>query len=87
MACREPFHEFACGFPFFSCLPAKKLGISQDLQAHARDLWGLLPSFCCHPTDTYQNVGALAERLIKFLKEDSFMHKIIAVALQVLSLS
>ncbi|KAM3691175.1 hypothetical protein ACJW31_09G175400 [Castanea mollissima] len=62
----------------------KKLAISQDLQAHAHDLWGLLPSFCCHPTDTYQNVGALAKILITFLKEDSFMHKNIAVALQVL---
>ncbi|KAK4580618.1 hypothetical protein RGQ29_024312 [Quercus rubra] len=62
----------------------KKLATSQDLQAHAHDLWGLLPNFCCHPTDTYQNVGALAEILITFLKEDSFMHKNIAIALQVL---
>nr|POF18969.1 rrp12-like protein [Quercus suber] len=62
----------------------KKLATSQDLQAHAHDLWGLLPGFCCHPTDTYQNVGALAEILITFLKEDSFMHKNIAIALQVL---
>ena len=85
MVFSEPFHEFTCGFSSFACLPVKKLATSQDLQAHAHDLWGLLPNFCCHPTDTYQNVGALAEILITFLKEDSFMHKNIAIALQVLS--
>lgn len=63
----------------------KKLAISQDLQAHAHDLWGLLSGFCRHPTDTYQNMEPLAEILIPFLKKDSFMHENIAIALQVLS--
>lgn len=62
----------------------KKSAISQDLQAHALDLWGLLPGFCRHPTDTYKKFGSLAQMLITFLKEDSFMHEKIAVALQVL---
>ncbi|KAE8098771.1 hypothetical protein FH972_016809 [Carpinus fangiana] len=62
----------------------KKLAINQDLQAYAHDLWGLLPAFCRHPTDTYQNIGPLSETLIRFLKKDSFMHESIAVALQVL---
>ncbi|KAG6694233.1 hypothetical protein I3842_09G038600 [Carya illinoinensis] len=62
----------------------KKLAISQDLLAHAHDLWGLLPGFCRYPTDTYQNIGPLAEILIPLLKKDSFMHENIAIALQVL---
>jgi len=56
------------------------LAINQDLQSYAHDLWGLLPAFCRHPTDTYQNLGPLTETLIRFLKKDSFMHESIAVA-------
>jgi ribosomal RNA-processing protein 12 len=74
-----------CNFLFFTSLLVKKLAINQDLQAYAHDLWGLLPAFCRHPTDTYQNIGPLTETLIRFLKKDSFMHESIAVALQVLS--
>ncbi|XP_008222099.1 PREDICTED: RRP12-like protein [Prunus mume] len=61
----------------------KKSITSQDLQAHARDLLGLLPAFCNLPTDICQKFGSLAEVLVTFLK-DSLMHENIAVALQVL---
>ncbi|KAB2631281.1 RRP12-like protein [Pyrus ussuriensis x Pyrus communis] len=56
---------------------------SQDLQAHARDLLGLLPAFCNLPTDICQKFRPLAEILVTFL-QDSLMHENIAVALQVL---
>ncbi|KAM1306574.1 hypothetical protein ACFX2H_008940 [Malus domestica] len=61
----------------------KKSITSQDLQARARDLLGLLPAFCNLPTDICQKFRPLAEILVTFLK-DSLMHENIAVALQVL---
>ncbi|KAL5539474.1 hypothetical protein UlMin_042962 [Ulmus minor] len=56
----------------------------QDLQAHAHDLFGLLPAFCRYPTDLHQNIGPLAKVLIKFLKKHSFMLENVVVAIQVL---
>ncbi|PON31520.1 Coatomer beta subunit [Parasponia andersonii] len=63
---------------------ATETTIGQSLESRAHDLWGLLPSFCQYPTDFCQNIGPLAEVLIKFLKKDSFMHENVAVSLQVL---
>ncbi|XP_030493685.2 uncharacterized protein LOC115709666 [Cannabis sativa] len=63
---------------------AEDTTIGQNLQSRAYDLWGLLPSFCQHPTDFCQNVGPLAQVLIKFLKKNSHMHENVAVALQVI---
>uniref|UniRef100_A0A6M2EYR9 Uncharacterized protein n=1 Tax=Populus davidiana TaxID=266767 RepID=A0A6M2EYR9_9ROSI len=62
----------------------RKSVIGQDLQAHAYGLWGLLPAFCRYPVDTHKKFGALAELMITSLKKYSFMHRNIAVALQVL---
>lgn len=73
---------FFSNYPHFS---VKSITIGKDLQSHANALWGLLPAFCRHPNDTYQNFGPLAEVFVTFLKEDSFMHENVAVALQVIS--
>ncbi|KAH9648514.1 NUC173 domain-containing protein [Citrus sinensis] len=62
----------------------KKSITGQDLQAHAQELWGLLPAFCRYPTDTCQNFGPLAKLLITLIKKDPSMYETIAVALQVL---
>ncbi|XP_024035931.1 uncharacterized protein LOC18031908 isoform X2 [Citrus clementina] len=62
----------------------KKSITGQDLQAHAQELWGLLPAFCRYPTDTCQNFGPLAKLLITLIKKDPSMYENIAVALQVL---
>ncbi|KAK7392906.1 hypothetical protein VNO78_21356 [Psophocarpus tetragonolobus] len=62
----------------------KKSGISQDLLAWAQELWGLLPSFCRHATDTYQNFTRLSDVLITFLKKDPSMHQNVFTALQIL---
>lgn len=77
----HPFLDITFSFAPF---PVKKSITSQDLQAHARDLLGLLPAFCNLPTDICQKFGSLAEVLVTFLK-DSLMHENIAVALQVIS--
>ncbi|GAV57862.1 NUC173 domain-containing protein [Cephalotus follicularis] len=61
----------------------KKSVIGQDLQAHAHDLWGLLPAFCRYPRDTHKSFGPLAELLINFLKNEPLMHENIAAALKV----
>lgn len=65
-----------------ACLKVEKSVIDQDLQAHAHGLWGLLPAFCRHPTDTCENFGLLVELLITLIKDGSFMHENIALALQ-----
>lgn len=62
----------------------KKSITGQDLQAHAQELWGLLPAFCGYPTDTRQNFRPLAKLLITLIKKDPSMHENIAVALQVI---
>lgn len=62
----------------------KKSKTREVLKGHAHDLWGLLLSFCRHPTDMYQNFGPMAEALVTFLKEDSIMHENVAVSLQAL---
>lgn len=61
---------------------AKKSAIREDMQAYARGCWGLLPAFCRHPTDTYQNFGSLVKLLVSFLTKDSFMLQNVAIALQ-----
>ncbi|KAM7500162.1 hypothetical protein LguiA_024576 [Lonicera macranthoides] len=65
-----------------ACREAKKSVVGEDLQAHARSCWGLLPIFCRHPTDTNKNFGSLAKLLIPLLKRDSFMLENISIALQ-----
>nr|KYP73656.1 RRP12-like protein [Cajanus cajan] len=62
----------------------KKSGISQDLLACAHELWGLLPSFCRHATDTHQNFTRLSDVLITFLKKDPSMHQNVSITLQIL---
>ncbi|KAJ8755545.1 hypothetical protein K2173_022124 [Erythroxylum novogranatense] len=56
----------------------------EDLQAHAHDLWSLLPAFCRYPVDGHEKFRSLAKLLIKLLNKDSSMHQHIAFALQVL---
>lgn len=72
-----------CYFFPFPLISAKGTAIGQDLLAHSHDLWGLLPAFSHYPIDLSESFGPLADALIKFLKEDSFMHENVAVALQV----
>nr|XP_015898209.2 RRP12-like protein isoform X1 [Ziziphus jujuba var. spinosa] len=79
----EHIVPLAKSFQHASC-KVESSTIGQDLQSHAHALWGLLPAFCRHPTDMYRNFKPLAEVFIKFLKEDSFMHDNVALALQVL---
>lgn len=79
------WNSFLFTFSFPSFISVKKSVISQDLQAHAQALWGLLPAFCRYPTDTHQMFEPLAKLLITFLK-DSTMRENIAVALQVIFL-
>ncbi|KAL3034112.1 hypothetical protein AAZX31_02G174400 [Glycine max] len=62
----------------------KKPGISQDLLACAYELWGLLPSFCRHATDTHQHFTRLSDVLVTFLKKDPSMHQNVSTALQIL---
>lgn len=62
----------------------KKSEMGEDMQAHARSLWGLLPAFCRYSTDTHKKFGHLVELLINLLRDDSSMHEGIAVALQIL---
>lgn len=69
----------------FSCLfPVGKPEISQDLLARANELWGLLPSFCRHATDSYQSIGRLCDVLTTFLKKDPSMHENVSMSLQVI---
>ncbi|KAK1384617.1 NUC173 domain-containing protein [Heracleum sosnowskyi] len=60
----------------------KKSVFQQDLQAHAHDLWGLLPAFCRNPVNMHKNIKSLVKLLIPFVKEDSFMIENIAISLQ-----
>ncbi|KAK7278926.1 hypothetical protein RJT34_23965 [Clitoria ternatea] len=62
----------------------KVSGVSQDLLACTYELWGLLPSFCRHATDTHQNFTRLSEVLVTFLKKEPSMHKNVSTALQTL---
>lgn len=66
-----------------SSLPVKRSAISQDLLARAHELWGLLPSFCRHATDTYEKFACLSDLLITILKKNPSMHENISMALQV----
>lgn len=63
--------------------PVKKSVFQKDLQAHAHDLWGLLPAFCRKPVNMHKNIKSLVKLLIPFVKEDSFMIENIAISLQV----
>ncbi|XP_050383824.1 uncharacterized protein LOC126800497 [Argentina anserina] len=67
-----------------ACNKVKKSKTREELQGHARDLSGLLLSFCRHPTDMYHKFIPLAEVMVKFLKEDSLMHETVACSLQAL---
>lgn len=60
----------------------KKSAFQKDLQAHAHDLWGLLPAFCRNPVNMHKNIKSLTKLLIPFVKEDSFMIENIAISLQ-----
>ncbi|KAJ8565076.1 hypothetical protein K7X08_001536 [Anisodus acutangulus] len=60
----------------------KKSIIREELQAYARECWGLLPAFCRCPSDLHKNAQALTTLVIPFLKEDSFMPETISAALQ-----
>jgi len=51
--------------------------------ACALELWGLLPGFCRHATDTDQSFTRLSYVLINFLKKDHSMHQNVSKALQV----
>lgn len=62
----------------------KKTEISQDLLVCAHELWGLLPSFCRHATDTYKNSARLCDVLITFLKKEASMLENVTTALQIL---
>ncbi|KAL2327043.1 hypothetical protein Fmac_020470 [Flemingia macrophylla] len=62
----------------------KKSGNSQELLACAYELWGLLPSFCRHATDTCQNFTRFYDVLVTFLKKDPTMHQNVSTALQIL---
>jgi len=53
------------------------------MMACAHELWGLLPGFCRHATDTHQNFTRLSDVLITFLKKDHSMHQSVCKALQV----
>ncbi|XP_068658433.1 uncharacterized protein [Aristolochia californica] len=65
-----------------SCSKFKKMHLGQDLHACASGLWELLPAFCRYPTDTSQSLKDLSTILIAALKEDSYTHEAIAMALQ-----
>ncbi|XP_074378997.1 uncharacterized protein LOC141720464 isoform X2 [Apium graveolens] len=60
----------------------KKSVFQKELQAHAHDLWGLLPAFCRNPVNMHKNIKSLVKLLIPFVKEDSFMIENIAISLQ-----
>ncbi|CAM8895857.1 unnamed protein product [Rhodiola kirilowii] len=65
-----------------ACRKAKNIVIRKELKAHARALRALLTAFCRRPRDAYQNIGPLSKLLITFIKKDSYMHGIVAVAIQ-----
>ncbi|XP_014514666.1 RRP12-like protein isoform X1 [Vigna radiata var. radiata] len=62
----------------------RKSEISQEMMACAHDLRGLLPAFCRHATDTYENFTRLSDVLITFLKKDPSIHQNVSKALQIL---
>lgn len=62
----------------------KKSKVSQDLLVRAQELWGLLPSFCRHATDTYKSFARLSDVLTTFLKKNLSMHENVSTALQIL---
>ncbi|PHT37932.1 hypothetical protein CQW23_21505 [Capsicum baccatum] len=57
-------------------------GAYDTKNAYARECWGLLPAFCCCPSDLHKKAQALTTLLIPFLKESSFMLENISAALQ-----
>ncbi|KAK8468212.1 hypothetical protein PHAVU_007G252200 [Phaseolus vulgaris] len=61
-----------------------KSEFSQEMMACAHELWGLLPGFCRHATDTDQSFTRLSYVLINFLKKDHSMHQNVSKALQIL---
>lgn len=65
-----------------ACQKVKKSVIREELRAHARGCWELLPAFCRYPHDMHQNFQSLAKLLISCLRKDSFMLENIAIALQ-----
>ncbi|KAJ9565398.1 hypothetical protein OSB04_001364 [Centaurea solstitialis] len=65
-----------------ACQKVKKSVIREELQAHARGCWELLPAFCRYPHDMHKRFQSLAELLISCLRKDSFMLENIAIALQ-----
>ncbi|KAI3833787.1 hypothetical protein MKX03_016819 [Papaver bracteatum] len=52
-----------------------------ELQAATCAFWGLLPAFCCYPTDTHIIFDALAKKLLLLMEDDS-MHENVCLALQ-----
>ncbi|KAK7355184.1 hypothetical protein VNO80_14432 [Phaseolus coccineus] len=58
--------------------------VSQEMMACAHELWGLLPAFCRHATDTDQSFTRLSYVLITLLKKDHSMHQNVSNALQIL---
>lgn len=75
--------KFAVWYDSLILVTVKNIVIRKDLKGHARSLRALLPAFCRHPRDAYQNCGPLCKLLITFIKKDSHMHKIVAVAVKV----
>ncbi|XP_024982279.1 RRP12-like protein isoform X1 [Cynara cardunculus var. scolymus] len=65
-----------------ACQKVKMSVIREELQAHARGCWELLPAFCRYPHDMHQNFQSLAKLLISCLRKDSFMLETVALALQ-----
>jgi hypothetical protein len=74
---------FCLSFVIAGFFPVKKSEVSQDLLVRAQELWGLLPSFCRHATDTYKSFSRLSDVLATFLKKDLSMHENVSTALQV----
>lgn len=75
--------ELTVGYASLILVTVKNIVIRKDLKGHARSLRALLPAFCRRPIDAYQNIGPLCKLLITFIKKDSHMHKIVAIAVKV----
>ncbi|KAI3869151.1 hypothetical protein MKW92_032118 [Papaver armeniacum] len=68
--------------PLFEPLQQACSKTGTELQAATCAFWGLLPAFCCYPTDTHIKFDALAKKLLLLMMEDDSMHENVCLALQ-----
>ncbi|KAK8962030.1 hypothetical protein KSP40_PGU011746 [Platanthera guangdongensis] len=67
-----------------ACKKVKKDTVRKSLQSYFHDLWDLLPAFCRYPIDLPENFESLSMLLMVVLKDETSLHEVIALGLQML---